>query len=375
MKITFAPLSSGYSYTYDSRTTSAAVDASGSTKSIVAISNPPSGIGANSWAGKEAVIIGGNADGFGEVISSTYYQYMYIDIDPLYPFSAIPDDGSDFQVLDLSINPATVIYDSETNDTPAVNSLSTTIRIYMSNPPNGLTSSWNSYAITFTSGNLLGETKNITGKSYYGYLYIDLASPLPVSPSAAEVVIIGATGATFGERITWLPDPEERLVFSTSIEAGFDSCEADISHMSEYSWGDISIIDGSRAEVWDDYGDKAWGGKVIDVVVKEDTLSVRCVGWADTFSDYTYSTSWPSSGNPTPIQVIKDIVPGNKQIRNTLHDIDASGALESNHSALGGYGWDFSDVPVLARDALDEMLRFGDGTSSFNPIFLQYMGG
>lgn len=366
MKITFARKSPGYSYLYDSRTTSASVGAA-STVSVISVSTPPSGIVAQ-WDGKELVVTGGASAMFGEIITGTVYQNVSLSMS--ISNIGIPDDGSSFNIIRIS--DSALIYSSATSG-GAVEGTGTTVDLVILRGVVGFVdSAWNACLIAFTSGNLDGEFGTITTNVNSGPLLVTLTAPLPNAPGATEFVVLSKASTTYGSRITWLPDPKDRLMFSTTIDAGFAECDADIQMSADDLSFDLSTLNDAKVEVWDDYGEVVWEGIVSSVLVRGDSVSVQCSGFVDTFSNYTYSASWPSSGNPTPIQVILDVISGNQEIRQSLHNVDSDGALEASHSAIAGsYAWDFSDVPVLAREVLDDVLKFGDATTDFNPIFLQ----
>lgn len=364
MKIAISPVSSGASITYDARTTSSSVG-NGSTRSVVTISSPPL---SQSWVGESLIIIGGTCDGFGEIISSTNYQYKNVTLSGAIP--GVPSEGSSFHVF---VSPS-IVYDSAVSGGSIREAGSTTTVMQLQNLPDGVdTSTWSSGTFTINSGTQVGQGGSISSVANAGNLYVGLAAPMPTEPSAAEYVVVSRSSVTIGNRDTTLPEPYA-LSFTTSIESGYESCDARI-----YIPGELSAVVAERSlggflEVIDDYGRIVWEGIVLSVKADKAGVSIRAVGVADSFNHYIYSRQWlPDSvaGGTTPIDVLYDVLSASTLVRNDLYEVDGDGSIKANHQALGNYEFDYSETGASAREVIDDVLRFGDGSSSFNPVYLQ----
>lgn len=365
----YGSISSGKSIHYDSRTTSASVNGAGSTTSVVDISNPPVSM-SPTWVGKEFIDLGGTCKNFGESISGVQYQYVVLNLTS--PLPAAPDDGSEFEIINLG--GPTVVFDSSASDAEVYGPSSTSSVVYIENPPSGTGVSWSGYIISFTTGNLTGYFQYIDTSVNAGNLGLTLTAPMPTVPSNSEFVIVATDPVVLGDKSFDLPDPVG-LTFNTYIEGGYETARAQFFVPGRLSTLVASNLSGKALYIFDDYGDIVWEGIVVSAFSQGDEVSVSALGFADSFNYYVYSRYWDTDdgagGVTTPIDVIEDLIANNPILRNDLFDVDGDGSIRSNHTALGSYQFDFSETAVSAREALDDALRFGDGSNQFNPIYLQ----
>jgi hypothetical protein len=368
MKVTVSPISSGRVIVYDARPTSSSIGSPGSSQDTLEILYAPV---SHSWVGNEVIVIGGTCDGFGEIIREIRSQYENVTISV--PIGGAPSEGSVFNVT-LS---GDVIYDSAVSGGTVRAAGSTSYVFQLQNLAPGVNvSSWVGAVITMQSHTQYGNGGTISSQSGSGNVLLDLLAPMPTTPSAAEYVIIARTNVVVGSRDTSFPEPIA-LSFTTSIESGYESCDARIPTSVERAAFIVENSLGKYLEVIDDVGRAVWEGVILSASADESGVYLRCVGVMDALNHETYSRVWPTDavvGGTTPIDVLVDVISSCSVIRHDFYEVDGTGAIKANHQGLGSYEFDYSETGASLREVLDDVLRFGDGSSDFNPIYLQVWG-
>lgn len=377
MQVRFREIFHNYSYSYDSRTTSAYID-NASTSTNIVISTPPQevwdGGSDGDWDGKDFIVISStsNVSGFGSLVSDVNYARMEITLDSATP--SVPDDGSEFKIVDLGESPAVTIFNSSLTDSQVLASCSTTGKVCISYPPDEVTSSeWSTYSIQFTSGNLSPNSYQIASTSYT-LMNVVLTEPLPNAPADGEFVVVSKSSTTFGSPRNLFGSPDS-VAFGTHIASGYAEASVSFPVSSRVASASYDEAVGSFVEIYDSWNEKVWEGRVSGVSVGESGVSIDALGISDTFNDFVYSTLWTATQGPggvtTPVDVVKDIIAQSDYVQNKVHDVDGDGSIRTAQAALGGFPFDFTDTPTRAREALDEVLRVGDGSNNFNRMFLQ----
>jgi hypothetical protein len=377
MKLVTRPISSGRSIFYDSRGVGGDVQGSASTAELVGVSGiqNASTLLNGAWDDKELVVLGGTCAIFGEIINHSYWRHYSLSINVT--LTRPLEEGVIFSIAILS--PSYVeVFTNSGNSTYVDVGISSTTNVVIALPPDGHTSaSWvgKSLVLADTSYYPGGIVPTITACSGSGYAAL-LDAPLPTIPSDAEFVILSSSVVSIGDADYSLPEPSS-LRFSTSINSGYESCSATV----DMSFGDASNLVESLLYkvlyVYDDYGRIAWEGEVVSAEASNSGLSIEAMGYYNAFNNYVYSAYWPAYDEndalttTNPITVLKDILSGSVVIAQDYYQVDGDDTLLGNHLAHRPYQFDFSETTVSAKEALDDVLKFGDGSSDFNPVYLQ----
>lgn len=365
MKIVLSAILGGRGISYDSRTTSSYVGAPGSTQQTIDVVSAP---GSYNWEGMEVVVIGGTCDGFGEIVDRVRRQYENVSISA--PIGGTPDEGSVFDV----VLGGDTLYDSGASGGSIRAAGSTSSVFQLQDLAPGVdTSTWVGAVITMRSGVQYGNGGTISSIAGAGNVRLDLVAPLPTTPSAAEYIILNKSDAYTGTRDSSLPEPYG-LTFTTSIESGYESCDAKIRIPGEYAATVAEQSLGKFMEVIDDVGRTVWEGIVLSSNADRYGVFLRAVGIADSLNYETYSRYWTSdavAGGTTPIDVLVDVLNNCFLIRHDFYEVDGLGLIKTNHQGLGNYEFDYSETGASFREVVDDVLRFGDGSNDFNPIYLQ----
>ena len=371
MKLVTRAISSGRSIYYDSRSSGGDVSASYSSADAVAVTGVSNSLVSDAWNNKEIVVLGGTCKSFGELVSDSYWDYVAISLDAA--LASSPTSDNEFQIV--SSPGGAVIFDSTGTTTRIDGGLSTTTLVYVRVSPVGHSpASWvgSDFYIVGSGGGALPGISSCSGQRFMAVL----RAPLPTTPSAAEFVLLSSSPVSLGDADYSLPDPSS-LRFSTAIQSGYESCSAlvDIgygraSELAEYLLYRVLYV-------YDDFGRIAWEGEIVSLEVGASGLSIEAVGYYNALNNYVYSAYWPAYDEngvlttTNPITVLKDVLSGSSVIAQDHYQVDGDDTLLDNHLAHRPYQFDFSETTVSAKEAMDDVLKFGDGSSDFNPIYLQ----
>jgi hypothetical protein len=368
MKLVTRAISSGKSIHYDSRGAGGDVSAAYSSVDTVAVTGVPNTLVSDDWNNKEIVVLGGTCEFFGELVSDSYWDYIAISISPA--LASAPTSANEFQILSAG---AVVAFDS-TGTSTRIDDMSTTTLVWIRVSPVGHSpASWvgKSFFVIGTGG-IIPAISSCNGQRFMAVL----RAPLPTTPSAAEFLLLSSSAVTLGDADYSLPEPTS-LRFSTAIQSGYESCSAVIdldpgkaSELAEYMLYRVLYVH-------DDYGRVAWEGEIVSAEVGDGGLSISAIGYYNTLNNYVYSAYWPAYDEndvlttTNPVTVLKDILSGSSVIAQDYYQVDGDDALLNNHLAHRPYQFDFSETTVSAKEAMDDVLKFGDGSSDFNPVYLQ----
>lgn len=235
---------------------------------------------------------------------------------------------------------------------------------------------WDGGMIIITSGanNGLGAEIASSTNSGSNLLTLSLSEAFPVVPEVgASFILLRRVPTSY---ISYGPSYQldqyiNSVSVSTDIDKGYSTATLKINNRFVNVLTTFSSFAGMNIKIFED-GYQIFEGIVADVDYTGYGGTVSCVGYAQTFSWFSFSKIYNSDASNTSTKILRDICFQNPYIPNKLLGIDRGDVWNAVQVSIGGIGpRDYMKSEQTCADALNDILQMGKFGVSFDSTFIQ----
>jgi hypothetical protein len=207
---------------------------------------------------------------------------------------------------------------------------------------------------------------------------ITLAEAMPVAPAAADRFWILAnnffrySGTGSSNMVSVTEYIGETLSITTSADSGYDKASLELVTGVIGTALPTPNVLGWRLLILSNFG-QLWEGYVDSYSIEDNVLAIEAIGYRKLLDSVRYNGYFSSDPESTTPLIVRDILSACPEIFHTEATIDRGSVVRDLQYSMGGVGpMDFLSTPVLASEALEQVLRIGYyGDDSMDEMVLQ----